>query len=787
MQSKFLLHYCQQPTCRRIHAYTAGAFVNLITRSLSHSGRRDFMRRITQQEIEFWVGSYQYQLHELCCDTIKPTILHCMKTSKALKHKHLSCSILVEVDRNGDVKSINIEKQDKNSDLEMVIKDIITNTVKIGAKLPPSCPGLLHLRIRVFQLGNSDFSSCSINPNLVNLHVLSEYTPIQEIYSRTEALFKANFRPRVGVILTFDGKFEVVLLRSSGEEQLDQRIISQVAAACSELCVPFPQSLLGEQRFCLSNSSQPHYPSEYVSMIHAPCNKNAAAPSDVLELQDTETGLQDVYELGLPGLVSADRPTVPIVTMGTFTRMLPDIRDGLTPLQRRIIYAMYQLSLFPPASISSVRNAAIVKYIFDRYHCQFPSPIYTAILHLANPLVCRYPLLESEGNIGNLDQWAAGPAFTKSSLDKIALHGLGDIERDCVDFVDTINGTSKEPLLLPTQVPILLMNGIGHSFFGDSSQVRILPHNLTELCDAILAKIASPELSSRELLQWCKGPDFPSGGTITNGDDLAGIYETGTGFVRLRGNAVETHLRDNRKDILVTSLPFMVGPELFTARVAKLVKDGRIEEVTAVVDESNSQGVRLVVELRRNSNTKKVLAKLFRLTPLQMDIPVKMLAMVTLKDDERVLQPVHVGLAELIQHYIDHQIEMVNRRLKFHFRNACLLQKNTQILATSSLVDNLISDTSSDFHCARDLVQQLGITMEMAEAIVTYNTSGEYLEDRLETAQQSVQNYVDADSAAASYKAILESPTQILEIVKSQIIELRDNYGDSRRTNIISK
>ncbi len=739
------------------------------------------MRRYTAQELEFWTNSFEHKLKVLGRDVIKPAILRNLAAEKTLMRSRLEYSIVSKQDRQGKITEFIIEQGEENPDLDTIVSDIVKKSIRFSEPLPSSYPSIIEFSIYIYQAARQDPASCDVKYHDV-------YSPlVQLIYERTRNLFSTRPRPRIGVILNTDGTYNLSLFRSCGQQDHDEQIISKIKDVCSELCDRFPYDLIGEQRFGLSSSPYPHLPIEFTDKM-LDDDQTEIFPSDIIDWQEGSTSLDLMYDYGLQGNSgAAQRITVPCINVGcSSTRMLPDARDSFTPLQRRIVYSMLQAELVFPSKASA---DSIVKSVFDNYHPEFPSPIYNVLLRMANSQICRYPLIDSDGNTGDLDNDAAAAGFVDVGLSLLATQSITDLEHNTIDYVGTIYGIRKEPSCLPTRLPVLLMNGVGHSYLDDLRIPRIPPHNLAELCDAILAKIENPELSSTDLLEWCKGPDFPLGGTIVNGSDLPQIYESGTGTVLLRGDTKidESGQRRGRitcTTITITSLPFMIGPEMFTNKVVDLLKNEEMRGISDVTDETDRNGVRVVIELKRDANPREILADLIRQTPLQIEVPVNMLVMSG--SDYQPFIPKVVSLAELIQNYIDYQMLVCTRRIRFYLHNTYLLLPDTKELAEGTIVDEIIWESDGrNEESVRKLVQELGISKDRANAVVIYHSAGSELEERLAQAQDSIRSFGSPKEAAEAYEEMLANDSKLREIIKSQIVELRNNFGDKRRTKII--
>ena len=314
------------------------------------------------------------------------------------------------------------------------------------------------------------------------------------------------------------------------------------------------------------------------------------------------------------------------------SRAIPDVRDGLKPVHRRIIYGMYELGLTPNERFR--KSAKAVGDVMANFHPHGDSAIYESLVRLAQPSASRYVLIDGHGNFGDLDNPPAAMRYTEAKLAKLSMELLQDIEAETVDMRSNFDDTRKEPVVLPSRVPTLLLNGSTGIAVGMATNVP--PHNLREVLDGVIAKIDNPELTSRELMQYIKGPDFPSGGIIMGIDGIIEAYETGRGSVPVRGLAAIEQLpssgnRQSRMGIIITSLPYMVGPEAFAKRVADLVKDEKLTGISDINDETDRHGVRIVIELKRDAHPDVVLNNLYKYTQLQQSFPVNTLALVNNK------------------------------------------------------------------------------------------------------------------------------------------------------------
>src|SRR6201986_985402 len=344
-------------------------------------------------------------------------------------------------------------------------------------------------------------------------------------------------------------------------------------------------------------------------------------------------------------------------------RALPDVRDGLKPVHRRILYAMNELGLRPPRK--HVKCATIVGEVMGKYHPHGDSAIYDTLARMAQDFSMRYPLVDGHGNFGNIDGWgAAAMRYTEARLDRLATEMLRDIDSETVDFQPTYDGTRQEPVVLPARFPNLLVNGGWGSAVGMAPNIP--PHNLREVIKATIAYIDDPTIEVEGLMRYIKGPDFPTAGTILGREGIRDAYATGRGRVRVQAKAHIQPIGQGKGAIIVTELPFQVrkgGEGGLILKIRDLVLEKKLPEISDLRDESDRHGMRIVIELKRDAIPKVVLNTLYKHTPLQTTFGVNMVALV-----DQV--PKTLSLREVIGHYVDHQREVVVRRTKYELRKS---------------------------------------------------------------------------------------------------------------------
>ena len=461
------------------------------------------------------------------------------------------------------------------------------------------------------------------------------------------------------------------------------------------------------------------------------------------------------------------------------SRALPDVRDGLKPVQRRILYSMIELSNTPDKPHR--KCARIVGDTMGKYHPHGDSSIYEALVKLAQDFNTRYPLVDGHGNFGSIDgDGAAAMRYTEARLSKISLEMTADLNKDTVDFVPNFDETEKEPTVLPSRYPNLLVNGTSGIAVGMATNIP--PHNLREVIDAVVKIIDNRinedrETSIDEILDIVKGPDFPTGGTIIGKLAIEEAYRTGRAKIRVRAVSNIEPMQNGKNRIVVTELPYMVNKAKLIEKIAELARDKRIDGITDLRDESDRQGMRICIELRRDVNPNIVLNQLYKHTQLQDTFGVIMLALV---DN----QPKVLNLIEMLQYYLLHQEEVVTRRTKYDLNKA---EERAHILEGLMIaldnIDRVISiiRNSANVSIAKEgLIKEFQLSEAQASAIVEMRLRAltglerEKLENELNELLTKI----------AEYKAILGDKKLLLGVIKKEISVIADKYGDDRRTAI---
>lgn len=458
------------------------------------------------------------------------------------------------------------------------------------------------------------------------------------------------------------------------------------------------------------------------------------------------------------------------------SRALPDVRDGLKPVHRRILYAMRGLGLTAGAKFR--KSATIVGEVLGKYHPHGDSAVYDSLVRLAQDFSMRYPLVNGQGNFGSVDgDNAAAMRYTESKMQRIAEEMLADIEKDTVDFRDNYDGSHQEPTVLPTRIPQLLLNGgMGIAVAMASS---IPPHNAGELCMSILHMLDNPDCSIDDLLNYIQGPDFPTGGTIYDKDAIKAMYATGRGGIKMRAKAMIEEMSHGKHRIIVTEIPYQVNKASLITKIADLVRDKKILNISDIRDESNREGMRIVIELSKNAYPKKILNQLYKLTPMQSNFNMNLIALVD------GIQPRLLNLKQVLSYFIEHRKEVVTRRTRFELAKA---EARAHILEGLKIaIDNIdeviatirSSETKELAHS--ELMKKFKLSDKQATAI---------LEMRLQTLagleRQKIEDELKEKlELIAELKAILADPLRIIGIIKEETIEVKEKYSDERRTEVV--
>ena len=461
------------------------------------------------------------------------------------------------------------------------------------------------------------------------------------------------------------------------------------------------------------------------------------------------------------------------------SRALPDVRDGLKPVQRRVLYSMIELNNGPDKPHR--KCARIVGDTMGKYHPHGDSSIYGALVNMAQEWSIRYPLVDGHGNFGSVDgDGAAAMRYTEARLSKISMEMLADINKDTVDFMPNFDETEKEPVVLPSRYPNLLVNGTTGIAVGMATNIP--PHNLKEVIAAVVKIIDNQILEDREteleeILNIVKGPDFPTGGMILGTTGVEQAYRTGRGKVRVRAMTNIEPMANGKNRIVVTELPYMVNKARLIEKIAEMVRDKRIDGITDLRDESNRQGMRICIELRRDVNANVVLNQLFKHTQLQDTFGVIMLALVN--NEPKVL-----NLNEMLNYYLLHQKDVVTRRTKYELNKAeeraRILQGLLIALDNIDEVIQIIRSSRTTQEAKERLVERFGLTDVQAQAIVDMRLRALTGLER----EKLEAEYKELMEKIAELKAILADEKKLLGVIREEIMVISDKYGDERRTSI---
>ena len=456
------------------------------------------------------------------------------------------------------------------------------------------------------------------------------------------------------------------------------------------------------------------------------------------------------------------------------SRALPDVRDGLKPVHRRILYSMTELGVTPDKPFR--KSARIVGDVLGKYHPHGDSSVYDAMVRLAQDFATHYPLVEGQGNFGSVDgDGAAAMRYTEARLSKLSMEMVRDLEKETVDFYPNFDETLMQPAVMPSRFPNLLVNGSSGIAVGMATNIP--PHNLGEVIDGVVCMIDNPECTVDDLMQCVKGPDFPTGGVILGRRGIYDTYHTGRGRIVVRAKSEIEEMPNNRQRIVVTEIPYMVNKAKLIEKIAEMVHDKTVEGISDIRDESDRRGMRIVIELKRDTNASVVLNTLYKHTQLQDTFGAIMLALV---DGE----PKVLSLKQIIFHYLQHQEDVIRRRTKYDLDKA---EARSHILEGLMIaldnIDEVIaliraSRTAQD---ARDgLMSRFGLTERQAQAI---------LDMRLQRLTGLERDKIEAEYAElqkliAYYKEVLADERKLLGIIKDEILEIKRKYADERKTEI---
>ncbi|HBL82571.1 MAG TPA: DNA gyrase subunit A [Clostridiales bacterium] len=453
-------------------------------------------------------------------------------------------------------------------------------------------------------------------------------------------------------------------------------------------------------------------------------------------------------------------------------RALPDVRDGLKPVHRRILYTMYEAGLTPDKPYK--KCAATVGDVLGKYHPHGDAAVYDSLVRMAQDFSLRYPMVDGHGNFGSVDgDPPAAYRYTEAKMSKLSLEMLTDIEKDTVDFIPNYDENLKEPVVLPSRFPSLLVNGSSGIAVGMATNIP--PHNLTEVINGIVAVIDNPEIDTDELLSYIKGPDFPTAGIIMGLGGIRSAYTTGRGKIIMRARTEIEQMAHDKERIVVTELPYQVNKARLIEKIAELVKDKRVDGISDIRDESDREGMRMVIELKRDANASVILNQLYKFTQLQDTFSINMLALV---DN----QPKTLSLREMLDHYIRFQESVIVRRSKYDLKKA---EARAHILDGLRIaldnIDEIISIIRSSYNDAKaNLMERFSFSDVQAQAILDMRLA------RLQGLErEKIDNeYAELMKQIEYLNQVLSDEHLVLDIVKNELIAIRDKYGDERRSEI---
>ena len=456
------------------------------------------------------------------------------------------------------------------------------------------------------------------------------------------------------------------------------------------------------------------------------------------------------------------------------SRALPDVRDGFKPVHRRVLFGMDGLGLRHTSQTK--KSARIVGEVLGKYHPHGDSSVYDAMARMAQDWSLRYPLVFGQGNFGSMDgDPVAAMRYTEAKLSKLSDEVLADLEKDTVDFQNNFDDSLTEPTVLPTKIPLLLLNGSSGIAVGMATNMA--PHNLTECCDAICAYIDNPDITVEELMHYVKGPDFPTGGIIQGRQGIKDAFETGRGRIIIRSKT-EIEVSDSgRETIVVTEIPYMVNKREMIEKIAELVESKRIDGIAYINDETTMKGVRIVIRLKKDANANVVLNTLFKYTPLQSSFSVNNVALVNGR-------PRTLNLKQLIKYFVKHRHEVILRRTRFDLdkaqKRAHILEGLLKALDVIDQIINIIRASKNVEDAKNELMATFGFTDVQATAIVEMR-----LRQLTGLEREKLQSEYDELMKFIQYcQDVLANESMQFGIIKDETLEMKEKYGDERRTEI---
>jgi len=458
------------------------------------------------------------------------------------------------------------------------------------------------------------------------------------------------------------------------------------------------------------------------------------------------------------------------------SRALPDVRDGLKPVHRRILYAMHDLGMY--ADKAYKKSARIVGEVIGKYHPHGDSAVYEAMVRMAQDFSHRYLLVNGHGNFGSVDgDSAAAMRYTEAKMSKLSMELLRDINKDTIDYADNYDGSEREPIVFPSRFPNLLVNGSSGIAVGMATNIP--PHNLGEVIDAVLEVSKNPDITVDELMEkHIFGPDFPTSGNILGKSGIRRAYETGRGSIRIRAEVDVEENKNGTSTIVVTELPYQVNKAKLIEKIAELVRDKRIEGITDLRDETDREVMRIVMEVRRDGNPNVILNNLYKYTALQTTFGINMLALVD-------GQPKVLTLKQCLQHYLDHQIVIIKRRTAFELRRAearaHILEGLRIALDHLDEVISLIRNSETTDIARNGLIERFNLSEKQAQAILDMRLQRLTGLER----EKIEEEYAELLKLIEELKAILADEEKVLEIIREELTDIKERFNDERRTDIV--
>ncbi|MDY3025745.1 MAG: DNA gyrase subunit A, partial [Candidatus Faecivicinus sp.] len=456
------------------------------------------------------------------------------------------------------------------------------------------------------------------------------------------------------------------------------------------------------------------------------------------------------------------------------SRALPDVRDGLKPVHRRILYSMQELGVTPDKPFR--KSARIVGDVLGKYHPHGDSSVYDAMVRLAQDFATHYPLVDGQGNFGSVDgDGAAAMRYTEARMSKINMEMLADIDKETVDFSPNFDETLMQPNVLPSRFPNLLVNGSSGIAVGMATNIP--PHNLGEVIDGVVKLIDKPDATNQELMECIKGPDFPTGGIILGRQGIYDTYTTGRGRIIVRAKTDIEPMGNNRQRIIVTEIPYMVNKSVLGAKIAELVHEKRLEGISDIRDESDREGMRIVIELKKDVNAAVVLNYLYKHTQMQDAFGAIMLALV---DGE----PKVLSLHQMLFHYLEHQKDVITRRTRYDLdkaeARAHILEGLLIALDNIDEIVRIIRGSANTTEAKTQLMERFGLSDKQAQAILDMRLARLTGLER----ERLQEEYAELEKTIAYLRAVLADEKMVLGIVREEILAIKEKYADPRRTEI---